>query len=200
MKTITFETEEDWMEARKGKITGSTLKDLISLKGATKKGFYKLIAERVAVPGDGEIAMERGLRLEEEAGKRFSMDTGKKVEKKLVLWVSDDNENMAVSPDFVIGKNEALETKCLDSANHLEVWLTQKVPGEYEFQKLQYFIVNPKLKTLYFGFYDPRVPSKDFFYLTFKREDLAADIELYRDEQLKILKEVERITLELSQF
>jgi len=51
MKTIKFENEEEWLEARKGKITGTRLKDLI-LKRSTKPklGFYEIIAERIAIP------------------------------------------------------------------------------------------------------------------------------------------------------
>ena len=39
MKTLKFEDKESWEEARIGKITGTKLKDLISLKGSVKKGF-----------------------------------------------------------------------------------------------------------------------------------------------------------------
>lgn len=201
MKTLTFTDKEEWMAARVGKITGSRLKDLISLRGnGRKKGFYELIAERVALPADGENAMDRGLRLEVEAIERFEKETGKKVDTSLVLWVSEDNESIAVSPDGFIGKTEALETKCLNSASHIEALLTNEIPSEYDFQVLQYFIVNPKLQTLYFAFYDPRIPSKDFFYFTIGRKEKEAEIELYKAEQLKILKEVEEITLKLTGF
>lgn len=201
MKTLTFQNKEDWMQARIGKITGSRLKDLISLRGnGRKKGFYELIAERVALPADGENVMDRGLRLEIEAVERFEKETGKKVDTSLVLWIDEENDSIAVSPDGFIGKTEALETKCLNSASHIEALLTQKIPSEYDFQVLQYFIVNPKLKTLYFAFYDPRIPSKDFFYFTINRKDREDEIKVYRDEQLKILEEVEKITLELTGF
>ena len=71
MKTLKFEDKESWEEARIGKITGTKLKDLISLKGSVKKGFWKLVAERLSLPADDENAMERGIRLEEEAIKEF---------------------------------------------------------------------------------------------------------------------------------
>lgn len=200
MKILTFHDKDEWMEARVGKITGSRLKDIISLKGKPKKGFYQLIAERVALEADNENAMERGIRLESEAIEMFEKETGKKVDASLVLWVSDENESIAISPDGFIGKKEAVEVKCLNSASHIEALLTQEVPSEYEFQVIQYFIVNPKLETLYFVFYDPRIPNKPFFFLTIKRKDKEAEIKTYFEEQLRILKEVEKITLQLSNF
>lgn len=199
MKTLKFQNKLEWEEARVGKITGTKLKDLISKKGATpKKGFYQLIAERVALPADDENVMDRGTRLEEEAIKRFEIETKKKVDTSLIMWVSADNESIAISPDGVIGKNEAIEVKCLNSASHIEALLTNELPSEYEFQVLQYFIVNPKLETLYFAFYDPRVPAKDFFFFTLKREERETEIEQYKKEQLRILAEVEKIVLSLT--
>lgn len=201
MKTLKFNDREAWLNARIGKITGTRLKDLISLRGTgRKKGFYELIAERVALPADNENPIDRGVRLEAEALARFAKEEKKKVDTSLVMWVSEENESIAISPDGIIGTTGAIEIKCLNSASHIEAWLTQKLPSEYNFQSLQYFIVNPKLETLYFAFYDPRIPNKDFFYLTINRKDIAEDIEKYKQEQLEILKEVEKITLELTGF
>ena len=155
--------EQEWLEDRKGRITGSRLGSLFSKRDKKPlKGFYELIAERVAIPADGENAMDRGKRLEVEGIERFEATTGKVVNKDLVLWVREDNENIAVSPDGYIGDTEAVEVKCLNSASHIEAFLTGDIPTEYEYQVLQYFIVNDNLQTLYFCFYDPRMP-KDFF-------------------------------------
>ena len=142
--------------------------------------------------------MDRGTRLEEEALERFAKETGKKVDSSLIMWVSEENESMAISPDGVVGKTEAVEIKCLNSAGHIEAYLTQKLPSEYQMQIYQYFIINEKLKTLYFAFYDPRLTAKDFFYITIKREEVEEEVKKYHEEQLKILAEVERIVLELS--
>lgn len=199
MKTLKFLDRESWLEARKGKITGTRLKDIVVLKGTgQKKGYYELIAEKVALPATSENPMERGSRLEPEALETFEKETGKKVKKDLVLWVSDENEDIALSPDGVIGKNEAVDAKCLNSASHIEAWITKQIPKDYEFQKLQYFIVNPKLKTLYFAFYDPRVLPKPFFFLTFERKDLEEDIATYLAYQKDLLKKVEEEVLKLT--
>lgn len=201
MKTLKFDNREDWLDARVGKLTGTKLKDIIVLRGNTiKKGFWELVAERIAEPADGENPMDRGTRLEEEALARFSKETGKKVDTSLIMWVSDEDESMAISPDGIIGKTEAVEAKCLNSASHIEALWTKKIPSDYHFQSLQYFIVNPGLKKLYFAFYDPRIPSRDFFYLTVTRVELSEEIAKIKADELAQLKEIERITLELVGF
>lgn len=199
MKTIAFETREEWLEARRGKITGSRLKDIVMKRGnGHKMGFYELIAERLAVAPDEENPMDRGLRLEEEAMARFVKETGKKVDTSLVIWAREDNESIAVSPDGFIGKNEAVEVKCLSSASHIKTWLTKKVPDDYEMQRLQYFIVNEKLTKLYFAFYDPRIPCKDFFVFEIKREEVQQEIDEYLAFEKSILLEVDEVVNELT--
>jgi len=199
MKTFNFATQEEWLNARRGKITGSRLKDIIVKRGNGRKiGFYELIAERIAIAADDENPMDRGTRLEEEAIKRFEKETGKKVDTSLVIWTRDDNESIAVSPDGSIGKTEAVEAKCLSSARHIEAWLEKKVPSDYEEQAIQYFIVNEKLKTLHFAFYDNRIPAKDFFIITINREDVTEKIEEYLEYQEQVLEEVNRIVNELT--
>ena len=199
MKTITFENREEWLAARLGKITGTRLKDVITLRGNGKKiGFYELIAERLGIPADDENAMDRGTRLEGEAMELFVAETKKKINTDLVIWTRDDNENIAISPDGFVGKTEAVEVKCLSSARHIEALLTQEIPSDYEYQVLQYFIVNDALKTLYFVFYDPRLLAKPFFYLTIKREDLEEKIAQFLEYQVNILKEVDDAVNKIS--
>lgn len=200
MKTHKFDDKESWLEARKGKITGSRLKDIVVKRGTGKKiGFYELIAERIATAKDDENPMDRGSRLESEAIERFSKETGFEVDISLYIWTRDDNESIAISPDGVIEDQEAaVEVKCLASARHIEAYLTKEIPDEYEFQKLQYFIVNENLKKLYWVFYDPRIPSKDYFVLEFYREDLQTDIDTYLEYQKQTLAEVNKIVADLT--
>lgn len=199
MKTLKFDNKEAWLAGRIGKITGSRLKDIVVKRGTGKKiGFYELIAERLGIPADGENAMDRGTRLEAEAVEAFTKETGKEVDSSLYIWTRDDDESIAISPDGVIGKTEALECKCLSSARHIEAFLTQEIPDEYEFQKLQYFIVNDNLQTLYFAFYDPRLLAKPFFYITVNRKDIEKEIEQYLNYQRETLAEVNTIVNQLT--
>lgn len=197
MKIVKFNDEQAWLDARLGRITGTRLKDLIVKRGTKKKiGYYELIAERIALPATEENAMDRGHRLEEEAIIRFTEETGKKVNTELVMWMRDDNDMIAISPDGYIGKKEAVEVKCLSSARHIEAILTKEIPNEYQEQVLQYFIVNDDLETLYFVFYDPRMP-KDFFYITVTREEVQKKVDEYLELEKQVLQEISEIE---SQF
>lgn len=184
-----YNSEEEWLEGRRGAITGTRAGNL-SLKSGKgkKKGFYEIIAEKVAIPASGENVMDRGHRLETVAIERFSKDTGIKVNTDLVIWSREDCSDIAISPDGYIETNDkiesAIEVKCLSSASHIEAWLTKRVPDEYEYQSLQYFAVNDNLKTLYFVFYDPRCPV-DMFYFTITRESVQVQV----DELLKLERE-----------
>ena len=231
MKTLKFADEEQWLEARRGKITGSRISGFGGASALTKdsmlaaldeagveipkaakkeelqkllspetiakiklggeKGieFYELLAERIAIPADGENALDRGHRLEEEAIDRFMEETGKKVDKSLQLWIREDNENIAVSPDGQIGKTEACEVKCLKSALHIKAILTEAYPKEYEDQILQYFVVNDKLRKLYFIMYDPRMP-RDFIYFTIERKDVQERVEEYLEYERQVLEQI----------
>lgn len=202
MKTLKFKTREEWEEARAGKITGSKLSD-ITLKrgGGYKKGYYEIIAEKIAIPdkeGVPQNPMDRGTYLEPIALQRFEFQTGKKVDNSLVIWTREDNENIAISPDGIIGKTEAIECKCLSSASHIEAWLTKKIPSEYDEQVIQYFVVNDKLEKLYFVFYDPRIPAKDLFYYEVNREDIKDKIKETLEFEKEILANIDLIVAELT--
>lgn len=170
-----------------------------------KKGFYELIAERLAVQPDDENPMARGTRLEPEAIARFEEETGKKVNTDLVIFSREDNESIAISPDGSIdpkGKSkkitEMVESKSLNSASHIEAYLTKKIPSEYHHQKLQYFIVNDDCEKLFWLFYDPRFSKGlQFFYFEVDRKDVQAEITMYLDYQKALLAEVDEIVLSL---
>jgi predicted phage-related endonuclease len=201
MKIHKFENEIDWKAFRRGKITGSRLKDIVAKKNGSKKiGFYELIAERLGIPADEENAMERGHRLEGEAVERFESKTGMKVSRDLVIWEREDIEGVAVSPDGWIGKKEAIEIKCLGSARHIEAVITNEVPDEYHYQKLQYFIVNDKIETLHFCFYDPRLKHKDFHVIEVTRKQVQEEVEAMIAYQKDTLAEVDKYVQELSEF
>ena len=199
MKILKFNNEDQWKDARLGKVTGTRLKDIIVKRGTGKKiGFYELIAERVAIPASGEAAMDRGKRLEVEALERFEKETGKVLIKDLVMWTREDNADIAFSPDgFTEDETEVADAKCLSSARHIEALLTQDVPSEYEEQIIQAFCVNDLLKTFYLVFYDPRMP-RDFFYLTVTRANVQEKVTEYLDYQRRTLAEVEEIVKSLT--
>jgi hypothetical protein len=216
MKTLTFdngsEGKMEWLALRRGRITGSRLKDIVVKRGTGKKiGFYELIAEKLGLPAeDDETAMERGHRLEPEAIERFKLENpDTEVDTSLVMWTRDDNENIAVSPDGFIGETEAVEAKCLSSARHIEAYLTKRIPDEYEYQVRQYFVVNDALETLHVVFFDPRfqivagpdspMAKLDYFEITVKRSDFEdGELENLLTYQRNVIAEVNEIVTRLS--
>jgi hypothetical protein len=173
----------------------------IMLSADKKMGYYEIIAERLAIPPDGEDCRDRGLRLEEEAAHKFEAETGIKLIIDLVTWQRDDNESIYISPDgYTKDLKKAAEIKCLGSARHLEALLTGKIPSDYWEQVLQYFIVNDKLETLYFIFYDPRITAKDFFFFEVNKKDVQTQVEEYLALEQITLSEIDEVVLKLSDF
>lgn len=192
---------DEWFDYRKGRISGTMLSELYSKRGNRKLGFYELIAERLALEPDDENRMDRGLRLEDEAIEIFTKQTGKKVYRPGIC-VHDDYPNIINSPDGLIEEDdkytEAVEIKCLSPARHLQAVIEQSVPGEYEAQKAQYFVVNPDLQKLHFVFYDPRIPSIPFCVIEVTRKELGDLPERYLKFQLEQLEEVDKVIERLA--
>jgi putative phage-type endonuclease len=201
VKISRFENEEDWRQARLGKVTGTRLKDLVVKRGTARKlGFYELIAERLAIPDDYENPMERGKELEKEAIRRFEQETGKVIEDGLVIWTRDDNDSIAISPDgYTADLKEAVEIKCLGSAYMIKAIIEDKIPSEYWEQILQYMVVNDKLETLHFVMYDPRLP-KDYKHFEVKRVDVQEQVTEYLELEKSTLEEVNEWVNKLSDF
>ncbi len=199
MKIINTEQNSDeWFDLRKGKITGSKLKGLIVKRGTAKKiGFYELLAERIAEEKTDENPMARGSRLEDEAIEKLEQEFG--VIERVGFCVSDENENIAISMDGYQAKEKrAFEVKCLSSAKHLQAYFEQKIPSEYEDQALQYFIVDEKLETLIFAFYDPRIPSMELHTIKLQRADIEENIVKFKEYQLGVLKEIDEMAEQLT--
>lgn len=186
---------DEWHHLRKGKITGTTLKAIMGTPKARQDALYEIIAERLTVGVDGENyenAMERGNRLESDAIAMFEFESGKQVE-RTGFCEDETNPFIANSPDGLIGEDEAVEAKCMGGKNHVKMWLTNKVPDEYEWQVVQYFVVNEKLQTLYFIGYNPDIPAHSLHTIEVKREDIEEDIDIARKSQEKFISEVDEI-------
>lgn len=195
MKKIDIEQKSDeWHHIRKGKITGTTLKAIMGTPKARQEAIYEKIAERltVGVVDEFENAMERGNRLEPDAIASFELETGKQVE-RIGFCEDDDNAMICNSPDGLIGETEAIEAKCMGGKNHVKMWLTNKVPDEYEWQVVQYFIVNEKLEKLYFVGFSPDIPVHPLHIIEVKREEITVDIANAKKSQEAFLQEVDAI-------
>lgn len=195
------------MLARRGKITGSKLKDIYSKKNPEnrKVGFYELIADKISVVPSGVAQRDIGVQLEPEAVARFAKESGKKIDSSLIIWERDDNENIGYSPDgFVIpakkgGKIiEAVEAKCLSALRHIEAYLTKEIPDEYVYQSRQAFIANDDLLTLNMVFYNPLIPCKDYFTIVVERAAIQDEIDAFLEYEKHVLEQVNKIVGELT--
>lgn len=184
MQVLHFDSIGPWLDARRGRVTGSRLKDVEPKKNGEKKiEFYKVLSERLLDPEyqeqKDENPMQRGHRLEDVAIDLYREKERADIKNERELWVREDNEWMAVSPDGTTpDRTGAVEAKCLNPARHLEVLLTNTIPEEYEYQGYQYFIVNDKLEWVDFCFYEPRLRIADkFFIKRVNRADVLSRLE-----------------------
>lgn len=186
----------EWHQIRKGKVTGTVLKAVMGTPKAREDAFYEIIAERLTLgvdtDGEYENPMSRGLRLEGDAISSFELESGLKVT-RTGFSQNEEDPQIANSPDGIISESEAVEAKCLGGKNHVKMWLTNRVPDEYKWQVVQYFVVNPKLLKLHFIGYNPDIPAHPIHVIVVNREKLDADgsIEKARIAQRKFLAEVE---------
>lgn len=196
---------ENWLELRRGVITGTKAKGVMPPKrgNTTPQGIFELLAEKVAIAKDGEPERDRGQRCEPEA----VAATKKKFKLKLAtdqFWLSD-NGKLGVSPDAVEDSDKptyAVEAKCLDSKNHLQAIIndyeTRAMEGynplnslkisreDYAPQVVQYFVVNPDLQRVYFTLYDDRIALDNVvhYVIVIERqhvEDMAKEQELHEN-------------------
>lgn len=200
MQVKKFQNKEEWLDARRGKITGSRLKDIVVKRGTGEKiGFYEIIAERLAITPETENPMDRGVRLESEAIQKYSEINNLDFDTSLIIWEKDDNPNIAISPDGFMENKEAIEVKCLSSARHIEAKLTNQYPKEYHEQIMQYFIVNDNLEKLHFVMYDPRMPENlQIVAFVINRSDVEQDIVELCEYQTQKLKEIDEIINKLT--
>lgn len=220
MQIIRLSQTEDriaWLEGRRSVITGTKAKGAMPLKrgqDTRSAGFWRLVAENLAIAKDGEKDHERGQRLENEALQRFIDVHGLNLDLNPGYWVSDENDKIAVSPDGAMpGDNPtyAVEVKCLDSHNHLKAIvkdrtskgdgynplnsLTIDAKNDFKYQALQYFVVNEELETLYFVLYDDRMAYEHLmeYVITINREEVEEEINNQKKEEENILSEVKAL-------
>lgn len=168
---------------------------------------WKLVAEYVSYGAEEESPMIRGTNLENENAEMTIAEYGLKNPRlDCGLWQSDDNL-LGYSPDAAEDAAEptwAIECKSLNTAEHIylimaDLYAKGKLPDgleplfaqrpglyrgidsvaeEHRHQVRQAFVVNPKLRTLYYSLYDPRVviPKFKHYVIEIHREEIEEDI------------------------
>lgn len=204
---------DEWKEFRRGKLTGTSVGKMFAKSRKADEwftdkplqGFWDKLAERMAVePNDTETPMERGTRLEDEAVAaacdKLHLNN---CEADAKVWQSDDNPQWLCSPDAYENVDRptwAMECKCLSSARHLKQIYENQPDEEFTAQIVNYFLINPDLKVLYFVLYDPRICYNNLVLKIFKltREDLAEKIEQLRVARLLAEEGIDKVIKELA--
>lgn len=181
---------EEWFEARKMKITGSTAKKINQ-----KNYVYELIASYFTERKEKEFNskhIDRGIELEPEAREEYEKATKQKVHEVAFI----ENNRLGISPDGVIfGKGKAknkikklIEIKCPDTNNHIRYIISDGIPTEHKEQIVHAFIVVDDLKELDFVSYDKKFLYKPLHILTIRRTDLLTEIQTTKIKYEKFLK------------
>lgn len=129
----------EWLEARAGVLTASTIGQLITDKTVKPaqndraRGLHAtLIAERITGHVEAVIpnrAMTRGTLLEDEARRLYSERTGNTVEQIGFARLDADTYTLGASPDGLIDADGGLEIKCPAPKTHIQTVLTGEIPA-----------------------------------------------------------------------
>ena len=221
MKRIELaQNSEEWLEFRKWKLGGSKVKDTKPLSRGKYKGlaegaagFWKLIAERLSLPKDGEDERERGHRLEQLALDKTNAKYGLRLVRGAV-WQSEENDRLYISPDGEDPNNLTIaqETKAFDPDKHLRIiWediQAQKsegyrpydgVPDDCKNQVIHYFTINPELQTLYWTLINDLVGYEEMehYCLVIERSTIEQEIAAQKVIEAQTIRRSEQIVREL---
>lgn len=169
---------KEWFEARRGKVTGTRMKDVL------KTDNLALIDELISEIECDKLEetfqskdMERGKECEPIAREIYTRVHEIAIE-EVGFCLSDKYDFLALSPDgFTPCRKGAVEIKCPNTKTHIKYIRQAKLPAEYKPQILVYFIVNEQLEWLDFISFDDRFKTKPYFEVRVTREELAKDIE-----------------------
>jgi len=172
---------EEWKVLRKGIITGTKLKWVASAPTTAtyKTLMLELIAEDLwpVVEIFQNDAMLRWIMLEPIARELYEKKTNQKVD-ELGFCIHDTMKFLGLSPDWFIEIDweykKWVEIKCPGTKNHIKYIMENKLPSEYKWQVVNYFLVNEKLEELDFITFNPDmyVEHLKMFIINIKRSDL----------------------------
>lgn len=161
MKTISLkQCSEEWIAFRKGKISGTKFKKVLSAKKDTRFGLIcELIADEYSTQVKDNFVsneMSRGTDEEKFAAKEYEEMFDTKLE-VVDICQHDKYDWLIFSPDrFANDRKKYIEIKCPDSSTMVAYTLENQIPTEYKAQVLLSFIVNEKQEECDLVVYDAR--------------------------------------------
>jgi putative phage-type endonuclease len=130
----------EWFQAKAGVPSASNFDKIVTTTGFASKQkvkyMYRLAGETITgMPEETyqNMAMARGIELEDEARMFYEITTSSTVE-QVGFCIAD--EGFACSPDGLVGKDGLIEIKCPSMAVHVEYLLDGSLPKTY-FQQVQ---------------------------------------------------------------
>lgn len=133
----------EWYEARLGRFTASDFHTFLGNSTTKTDMLWEKVAERLFHDSDASdytsFAMERGVLLEPEARKLYTIATGNKVKEVGIVYPDGDYADWAAcSPDGLVGKEGLIEIKCPLAKNYLH-WTKPTEDGrEVDYIKPEY--------------------------------------------------------------
>jgi len=171
---------KEWHEARAWLITGTRLERVMSSRESTRNLLMEeLIAEKVCPLQDvyQSDAMERWHLIESVVKELYTK------EKVDIVWFVRKNDYVGLSPDGIIYRGDdivkGLEVKGPLPKNLIKYWMTPtKIPEEYFWQVVHYFIVIDTLEELDFVIHNPDPFDKRLrtLVITVTRKELETQI------------------------
>ena len=186
---------EAWFRARLGKVTASSVADVLAKTKtgvSASRGNYliKLAIQRVT----GQIeesytndAMQWGIDNEDQARVAYEVASGNFVDQvgfvdhEIIDW-------FGCSPDGLVNNDGLVEIKCPNSATHWEYFKTKEVPKKY-FIQMQAQMSCTGRKWCDFVSFDPRMPERSQLLIIRVPRDNTF-IDLMETEVMEFLMEV----------
>ena len=177
---ITLDCEqgsEEWLQARRGIITGTGFKQIVSAGGGRSTSYNKYLAELIeeSILGLPEnryksAYMERGNQLEPMARYAYEFATGNNVQQVGGVYL-DDTRQVMVSPDGLIPDlKKGLEIKCPKMSTHITYIIEGEYPLEYVMQ-VQANLWVTGYETWDFVSYCPEYQKQPFYLYTVERNE-----------------------------
>lgn len=202
MKTYNMPQQSpEWLQKKKGVVSGTQAKGIMGTAKARQEALYDIVGEtlKMGVTTEYENPIDRGNRLEPEAVAAYEMETGLHTT-KVGFAEHETNSRIGNSPDRFVGDVGALEIKCPEHKNHIKYMLEKKVPDDYIWQVVQYFVVHEKLEWLDFMSYNPDLPSHPIFIIRVTRFELMDKIIELESKEQQFIVEVNQILETLINF
>jgi len=190
----------EWFKVREGKITGTTLKDVMGTPKARTTLMVKRLADMMSETEEmvASKAMLHGVNTEDLARERACEDLQIAFSQSGFL-TNDRLPGFGFSPDAVHLKEGGLEIKCPDPHTHIRYMLEDDIPKDYYYQVMAPFVLSDDVEWWYFMSFDNRTYSRPTWYKRVDRDYFGEEkIDECREKIKQFHEELNEKYFELS--